>query len=187
MMRVIAGSARRMNLMTPKGNDTRPTQDRIKETLFNMIQTQVPGAVFVDLFAGSGAIGIEALSRGAKHAYFVENNKEAANCIAQNLIHTHLEDRGTLLKQDVVLALRNIREKEVDIIYMDPPYHQGEYLRTLNHLMAMPWVTVDTLILAECSADEDIQAIEETGFQVIREKNYKTNRHLFIKKRREEE
>ncbi len=187
MMRVIAGSARRMNLVTPKGNDTRPTQDRIKETLFNMIQTLVPGSVFVDLFAGSGAIGIEALSRGAKRAYFVENNKEAAGCIAQNLQHTHLEDKGTVLKQDVVLALRNIREKEVDIVYMDPPYHQDEYLRTLNHLMAMPWVTENTLVLAECSVDEDIAAIEETGFHVIREKNYKSNRHLFLKKTCEED
>ena len=186
-MRIVAGKYKRTNLKTPEGDEiTRPTKDMVREALFSSI-TVHNETLFLDLFAGSGAIGIEALSRGAKHAYFVENNKEAANCIAQNLIHTHLEDRGTLLKQDVVLALRNIREKEVDIVYMDPPYHQGEYLRTLNHLMAMPWVTVDTLILAECSADEDIQAIEETGFQVIREKNYKTNRHLFIQKRREEE
>ena len=72
-MRVIAGSARRLKLVTPEGNDTRPTQDRIKETLFNMIQLQVPGSVFIDLYAGSGGIGIEALSRGAKKAYFIDN------------------------------------------------------------------------------------------------------------------
>ena len=72
-MRVIAGSARRLKLVTPEGNDTRPTQDRIKETLFNIIQIEVPGSVFIDLFSGSGGIGIEALSRGAKKAYFIEN------------------------------------------------------------------------------------------------------------------
>ena len=76
-MRVIAGTARRLLLKTPEGMDTRPTTDRIKETLFNMIQGDIPGSIFVDLFSGSGGIGIEALSRGARHAYFVENAK---NC-----------------------------------------------------------------------------------------------------------
>ena len=76
-MRVIAGSARRLKLVAPYGFDTRPTQDIIKETLFNIIQADVPGSIFLDLCAGSGAIGIEALSRGAKRAYFVENGREA--------------------------------------------------------------------------------------------------------------
>ncbi len=76
-MRVIAGTARRMQLKTPTGMDTRPTQDIIKETLFNIIQFEIPGCIFLDLCAGSGAIGIEALSRGAKHAYFAENGREA--------------------------------------------------------------------------------------------------------------
>ena len=181
-MRVIAGQARRMNLVTPKGEDTRPTQDRIKETLFNMIQNEVPGSMFVDLFAGSGGIGIEALSRGARHAYFVENGKEAAACIAQNLKHTHLEDKGTLLKQDVVLALRNIREKEADIVYLDPPYASNLYLRTLGQLSAMPWVTENTLILAECPAEENLDGAEELGFTVFREKNYRNNKHLFLRR-----
>ena len=81
MMRVIAGSAKSLRLKTPAGNDTRPTTDRIKETLFNMIQNQIPGGLFIDLFSGSGAIGIEALSRGARHAYFVENANDYARCI----------------------------------------------------------------------------------------------------------
>ncbi|MCR5674433.1 MAG: 16S rRNA (guanine(966)-N(2))-methyltransferase RsmD [Lachnospiraceae bacterium] len=182
-MRVIAGSARRMNLVTPKGEDTRPTQDRIKETLFNMLQNEVPGCVFVDLFAGSGGIGIEALSRGARHAYFVENGKEAAACVAENLRHTHLEEKGTLLKQDVVLALRNIHEKEADIVYLDPPYEAGQYLRTLSQLAAMSWVTDDTLILVECPIHEELEGIGDLGLRIVREKNYKTNRHLFIKRK----
>ena len=76
-MRVIAGKCRSLNLKTPKGLNTRPTQDRIKETLFNMIQNDLGDCVFVDVFAGSGGIGIEALSRGARHCYFIDNNKEA--------------------------------------------------------------------------------------------------------------
>ena len=89
-MRVIAGTARRLILDTPKGLATRPTTDRIKETLFNIINNELPGANFLDLFAGSGAIGIEALSRGCKSAVFVENNREALACIGENLMRTKL-------------------------------------------------------------------------------------------------
>ena len=84
-MRVIAGKARSLKLKTPAGTETRPTTDRIKETLFNMLQPYLPDSIFIDLFSGSGGIGIEALSRGASHAYFVENSKEAAACILDNL------------------------------------------------------------------------------------------------------
>ena len=101
-MRVIAGSARSMPLKAPAGYDTRPTQDRIKETLFNMLQTQIPGCVFVDVFSGSGGIGIEALSRGARKSYFIENDAKAAACIQENLSFTKLDDRAVLLKQDFV-------------------------------------------------------------------------------------
>lgn len=83
-MRIIAGTARSLPLKTIEGKDTRPTTDRIKETLFNIIQMDVPRASFLDLFAGSGAIGLEALSRGANEAVFVENNKKAADCIEEN-------------------------------------------------------------------------------------------------------
>lgn len=84
-MRIIAGTARSLPLKTIEGKDTRPTTDRIKETLFNIIQMDVPRASFLDLFAGSGAIGLEALSRGANEAVFVENNKKAADCIEENI------------------------------------------------------------------------------------------------------
>ena len=90
-MRVIAGKARSLNLKTPEGLDTRPTTDRIKETLFNMLQYSIPDAVFVDVFSGSGAIGIEALSRGAKKAYFIENAPIPISCITENLKFTKLE------------------------------------------------------------------------------------------------
>ena len=105
-MRVIAGSARRLLLKSPEGLDTRPTTDRIKETLFNMLMPNLPDAVFIDLFSGSGGIGIEALSRGANKAYFVENNQKAVACITENLEHTHLSDRAVVLKQDVFAADR---------------------------------------------------------------------------------
>lgn len=179
-MRVIAGSARRLHLVTPEGNDTRPTQDRIKETLFNMIQLQVPGAVFIDLFAGSGGIGIEALSRGAKKAYFIENGANAYKCIMTNLKTTHFEDVSTVLKQDVVIGLRNIHEDEADIIFIDPPYHEDLYQRTLVQLGAMNYVTENTMIIIEAPEELDFSFVEELGFEVRREKEYKTNKHVFI-------
>ena len=107
-MRVISGKARSLRLKTVEGMDTRPTQDRIKETLFNMIQHEIAGAEFLDLFAGSGAIGIEALSRGCKHAVFVEKNKKAAACIRYNLIHTKLINDAQVLETDVISALRKL-------------------------------------------------------------------------------
>ncbi len=179
-MRVIAGTARRLRLVTPEGNDTRPTQDRIKETLFNMIQNQVPGSVFIDLFAGSGGIGIEALSRGAVRAVFVENNVNAYKCILENLKTTHFEEQATVLKQDVVLGLRSIKEKEADIIFIDPPYHGELYERTLSQLSEMSYVTANTMIIVEADLNLDFSFAENYGFEVRREKEYKTNKHVFL-------
>ena len=179
-MRVIAGSARRLRLLTPEGNDTRPTQDRIKETLFNMIQNDVPGAVFIDLFAGSGGIGIEALSRGASRAYFIENAAKAYKCIMENLKTTHFEDVATVYKQDVVIALRNIHEKEADIIFIDPPYQAGLYERTLSQLSNMSYVTENTMIILESAVDMDFSFVSDYGFEIRREKEYKTNKHVFL-------
>ena len=179
-MRVIAGTARRLRLVTPEGNDTRPTQDRIKETLFNMIQNQVPGSVFIDLFAGSGGIGIEALSRGAVRAVFIENNVNAYKCILENLKTTHFEDQSIVLKQDVVLGLRSIREKEADIIFIDPPYHGELYERTLSQLSQMSYVTGNTMIIVEADVSMDFSFAESYGFEVRREKEYKTNKHVFL-------
>ena len=181
-MRVIAGSARRLVLVTPDGENTRPTQDRIKETLFNMIQNDVPGCVFVDLFAGSGGIGIEALSRGAVKAYFVENAAEPYKCIQTNLHTTRFEEAATVLKQDVTLALRGIHEKEVDIVYLDPPYEAGLYDRTLVQLQEMPYVTENTLLIAEAPLDMDFDFAEAFGFKIVKEKEYKTNKHVFLKR-----
>lgn len=181
-MRVIAGSARSMPLKTPEGPDTRPTTDRIKETLFNILQNDIPGAVFVDMFSGSGGIGIEALSRGAKKAYFIENAPKAINCIQDNLAFTKLTDKAVVLKQEAVLALSSIFEKEVDIVFMDPPYEQGFEKYVLQVLKDMKYVTEDTLIIVETSIRTDLGYAEDMGYAILREKQYKTNKHWFLKK-----
>lgn len=186
-MRVIAGTARRMQLVTPSGNDTRPTQDIIKETLFNIIQFEVPGSIFLDLCAGSGAIGIEALSRGAKHAYFAENGREAAACIQQNLHKTHFEDAGTLLKMDVLLAVHQIHEKHADLIYLDPPYESDTVENVLRELLRVPYVDENTRIIIETSLTSDMDFLEEMGYVLEREKDYHSQRHLFVRRRKDAE
>ena len=182
-MRVIAGVARSMPLKTPMGPDTRPTTDRIKETLFNILQNDIPGAVFIDLFSGSGAIGIEALSRGARKAYFIENAPQALNCIQDNLVFTKLNDKAVVLKQDAALGLSSVFEKEVDLIFMDPPYEGGQEERVLQMLAGMKYVTEDTLIIVEASLRTNLDYAEELGFEMIREKKYRTNKHLFLKRK----
>lgn len=181
-MRVIAGKARSLKLKTPDGLDTRPTTDRIKETLFNMLQPYIPDGIFIDLFSGSGGIGIEALSRGAKHAYFVENNKNAIACILDNLKFTRLIDDATVLKQDAISALSGIHEKEADVIFMDPPYGQDYEKQVLMQLRNMTYVSENTLIVVEAALDTDFSYVEALGFEIIKDKRYKTNKHVFIKK-----
>lgn len=181
-MRVIAGTARSLPLKTPEGMDTRPTTDRIKETLFNMIQNEVPGAIFLDLFSGSGGIGIEALSRGASKAYFIENAFKAVSCIEQNLAFTKFTDCAIVLKQDVCAGLYQIREDHVDIIFMDPPYNEGHEQRVLAQLSGMKYVDLDTLIIVEASLETDFLYLGELGFTLLKEKKYKTNKHVYIKK-----
>lgn len=181
-MRVIAGKARSLKLKTPEGTATRPTTDRIKETLFNMIQGEIPGCIFIDLFAGSGEIGIEALSRGADHAYFVENGKEAISCILDNLSFTKFSDNATLLKQDVFSALSMISEKEADVIFIDPPYQAGYEEKVFMMLNQQPYVTENTLLILEADLHMDTNFLPELGFTVVKEKKYKTNKHVFVRK-----
>ena len=181
-MRVIAGRARSLKLKVPQGEGTRPTTDRIKETLFNILQGEILGCTFVDLFAGSGGIGIEALSRGARYAWFAENNREAVSCITKNLSFTKFADQATLLKGDVFNSLSLIREKEADIIFMDPPYGCGFEESLFTSLSRMPYVTENTLLILETQIKKELDFLERKGFTVIREKKYKTNKHVFIRR-----
>ena len=172
-MRVIAGSAKRLQLKSIEGMDTRPTTDRIKETLFNMISTDLADCRFLDLFSGSGAIGIEALSRGA----------DIADCIKQNLRHTRLEERAVLMRMDVLSALRKLEgEDSFDIIFMDPPYHIGAERGVFDFLKHSGLVNENTLIIVEASLGTDFSWMEDLGFHVMKEKKYKTNRHIFVER-----
>lgn len=183
-MRVIAGKARRIQLKTIEGLETRPTTDRIKETLFNMIAHGLRDTSFLDLFAGSGGIGIEALSRGAKETVFVEKNPKAVVCIRENLKKTKLEEQAEVLQTDVISALSRLEgRKKFDYVFMDPPYNQFLEKQVLMHLAQSDLLNEDALIIVEASLETDFSYVEELGYSVIKRKDYKTNAHLFLERK----
>jgi len=182
-MRVIAGKAKRLQLKSPQGMNTRPTTDRIKETLFNMIQNELYDIHFLDLFSGSGAIGIEALSRGARDACFVEQNKAAADVIRQNLEFTHLKEQAEVFICSAVSSLAMLQGKEkFHVVFMDPPYGKGLELEVLQHPLFYQILQDKALVIVEADLDTDLYDKELTGFQILKEKIYKTNKHIFLEK-----
>ncbi|MCR5737688.1 MAG: 16S rRNA (guanine(966)-N(2))-methyltransferase RsmD [Eubacterium sp.] len=184
-MRVIAGKARSVTLNTIQGMDTRPTTDRIKETLFNMIQYDVPESDFLDLFSGSGAIGIEALSRGAKTAVFVEKNKAAVRCIQENLKKCKLEDDATVMAVDYMSALKALErdKKRFDLIFLDPPYNHEFEKEVLIYLSKSDLIDEESTIIIEASMETELTDVEALGFEIKKEKRYKTNKHYFVQRK----
>lgn len=184
-MRVIAGTARRILLKTVEGLDTRPTTDRIKETLFNILQPDLPGARVLDLFSGSGALGIEALSRGARYCVFVEKAPEALKCIQANLEATHLKDQARVMSTDVQSALARLdgTEPPFDLVIMDPPYRKGLELEALARLADSSLIDEYTIIVVEAALDTELDEAENLGYRIYRVKDYKTNRHFFLQKK----
>ena len=186
-MRVIAGSAKRLQLKTLDGFETRPTTDRIKETLFNMISGYLADTSFLDLFAGSGAIGIEALSRGCEKAVFAENNPQAVSCLKENLVKTRLGENALIMAEDVFTALKKMEgSQQFHYIYMDPPYNQQLEKKVLEYLAESELLHEDGVIVVEASKETDFTYLEDWGYYLIKRKEYKTNMHLFIGRERKE-
>ncbi len=135
-MRIIAGEFRSRRLKSLPGAATRPTPDRLRETLFDILQTRITGARFADVYAGTGAVGIEALSRGAAHAWFLERSRPALDLIRENIAALSLERRTTVLAGPVLLTLPR---QSAEIVFLDPPYDQDrEYAAALEALTANP-------------------------------------------------
>ncbi len=183
-MRVIAGSARSMPLKTVKGMDVRPTTDRTKETLFNILQFRIPSCRFLDLYAGTGAIGIEALSRGADQAVFVEKDRRIQNLILENLAFTKLDDRAELIKGDVLSVLPLLEGREpFDIIFMDPPFQHGYEKEALTLLSRSSLLKEGGVIVVEAHPKTDFSYLDELGFRVVRHKIYSLSSHLFLERK----
>lgn len=179
-MRVIAGAAKGRKLQTIEGLSTRPTTDRIKETLFNIIAFDLPECNFLDLFSGSGAIGIEALSRGATQAVFVDHNAQCQQVIRENLLHTKLDKQARVLGIEVPKALEQLaKEKAVfDIVFLDPPYESGLIEPTLLKIVQGGLLNKDGYIIVERSAQIPLASIP--GLRVLREKEYRTTVITFL-------
>ena len=167
-MRVITGTARGRKLNTLEGRDVRPTTDQVKEAMFSIIQFEVEGAAVLDLFAGSGQLGIEALSRGARLAVFVEQNRKAQEMVRQNLQTTKLAERSRVTAMDAIAYLQGCRDT-FDIALLDPPYHSGLLEKALPLLT--PKMSEGGVILCESALDEALpQTVGE--FQIKKEYRY---------------
>src|SRR5690606_17519093 len=154
MTRVIAGAAGGIRLTTPKGLHTRPTSDRVKESLFAILGARGHGAVVLDVFAGSGALGSEALSRGAKRTYFIENDRRARACIAENLVKTRFGERAVLVAAKGLPSRRQLGAERFDLVFADPPYDVGYVARALRWLEREVDLADEALIAVERSRKE---------------------------------
>lgn len=157
-MRVITGTARGRKLLTLSGDDVRPTTDKVKESVFSIIQFEIEGRMFLDLFAGSGQMGIEALSRGAKGAYFLDTRKDAINIIRKNLESVGLYDKAQVRSTDSLVFLQGCSEK-FDVVFVDPPYNKGLAKKALELLPSV--VNPMGVIVVETADTEELP--EEAG------------------------
>lgn len=181
-MRVISGSARGRKLKAPAGLTTRPTTDRIKESLFNIIAGDLYNCRFLDLFSGSGGMGIEALSRGAEAAVFVDSSRNSISVINENISAVRFEERSEVLSCDVSYAISALgrRNEKFDIIFMDPPYNKGFVSSTLTYIVNADILSDEGYVIAEQSQEDEIPNIQ--GLEVFRVKDYKITKMTFLRK-----
>lgn len=170
-MRIIGGISKGRRLSSPKGSSIRPTLDRVKETIFNILGKEVEGKVVLDLFAGTGNLGMEALSRGALKTVFVEKAKEALRIIQKNLLQSGFALRSEVISKDVrrAIPLLERRGDAFDLIFMDPPYEKGWVQKILNQLRDHPIYHRGTILVIEHSRREPIPA-DLSGWEIIRQR-----------------
>jgi len=173
-MRVISGTAKGIHLNTPKGMHTRPTADRVKEALFSILHFELPGARVLDLFAGTGQLGIEALSRGANYAVFVDERSDACELVKGNLEKAKLSSCATVLRMDYMMYLRRCREK-FDIIFLDPPYSEVFLENALKMITEIDILQSGGIIVAERPLGKDL-LLDFPGY--TRSKDYKYGKTL---------
>ena len=174
-MRIIAGKARSRKIVAPEGFNTRPVTDKIRESLFNIWQTEIYGARFLDLFSGSGCMGLEALSRGAKHVVMVDNSNDAIKVIKQNLKSTGLaEDSHEVLREDVFGSINRLqgRGEKFDIIYIDPPFTVDEIFIPVMEAVGASSLLCEDGLVAIRTLDKKEMPDEFGGLIKYREKRY---------------
>lgn len=172
-VRVIAGAAKGRRIETPEGDATRPITDRVKESLFGHLMPIVGGARVLDLYAGSGAIGLEALSRGAASARFVERDRDVADLIARNIEHLGMSGDAGVDRADVAAFVRGSAEHAFDLVFLDPPYAlaTSEVESVLSSLAANGWVAIGSTVVVRRPRDSDEPSLPD-GFESTRVKTY---------------
>lgn len=168
-MRVITGSARGRKLSAPPGTETRPTTDRVKESMFNIISRFLPCERVLDLFAGSAALGIEALSRGCGHAVFVENDARAFAAAKQNLAAARLDMRGEIVNTSAFSYLERTSES-FELVFLDPPYNTGMLTKAVEELKKRSLVSRGGIVVAESEVGGEEPP--EVGFEIIKRAKY---------------
>ena len=182
-MRVVAGSARGTVLKTPEGMLTRPTADRVKEAVFSILHFDVQEALVLDLFGGTGQLGIEALSRGAKRAIFVDHQQKACELIRENLRRTRFSERASVVRGDYLEYLKRTRE-QFDIILLDPPYAENFLENALNCIAEIDILRDNGIIVTERPLEKALD-IQLPGFS--RSRDYKYGKTLITLYRRQSE
>jgi len=170
-MRIIGGTSKGRKLVTPRSQSLRPTSDRVKESIFNILQDDIVGKVVLDLFAGTGNLGIEALSRGAKKTIFVEKGRQALRLIQRNLTQFGLEERSEILPKDANRAIWILKQRgeSFDLILMDPPYEKGLIQKTLMKLNSYPIYHKDSILVIEHDRREPLSTVMD-GWNLIRQR-----------------
>jgi 16S rRNA (guanine(966)-N(2))-methyltransferase RsmD len=184
-MRVISGTAKRRTLKSP-GAATRPITDRVKENLFNILGARVVDANVLDLFAGSGSVGIEALSRGARFATFVEIDRDALRAIRDNLALTHLADRAKIVRQDVFKFIKQGTDERYDLIYVAPPQYQGLWAETLDVLDGRNFLSENGSLVVQIHPKE-YHALKLETLELVDQRKYGSTTLCFYGRRKDEQ
>ena len=184
-MRVISGTARGKKLVSLEGLETRPTLDRVKESLFNILQFDIKNAQILDLFSGSGALAIEALSRGASNATISDFSKKAINIINENLEGTKLKNKAEVLNKDYLETLKmlKIQDKKFNIIFLDPPYKTDYIYKSTIKILEYDLLSEDGIIIAETDDKNKIEELKNIeGIEIYDARKYGIVHIIFIRK-----
>lgn len=182
-MRIISGNMRGLRLKSPKGNDTRPTADRVKESLFNILGYIESNSIVLDLFSGSGNIGLEFLSRGAKKVYFIENDKNSVSILKENIKKCRVEESTEVYRNDVIKSIEIFDKKRLkfDYIFLDPPYNKGLAEKTLERISNSNLLNDRSIIIIEHEVELEF-ADEYYGIEKIDRRNYGSTAITFFRK-----
>ena len=184
-MRIISGTARGTKLYTLEGQITRPTLDRVKESLFNIIQNDIANSIFLDLFSGSGAIGLEAASRGAKKVILCDKSKEAIKIIEKNIEKTHLNKKVELYNLDYEALIKTKIKEKIDIVYIDPPYNSDFAIKSIKYIIEKELIDKNSNIIIETDDDEKmLENLKNIEVEITDKRKYGRAILIFLKIRK---